>query len=99
MQTVSGKLRQATFALPHLIGAAVAYATQPKESRRFTGDVVKVKRHFGMQPSDGSLPSNQSPVVKYINVCMYVVLMQKQHQVLDCKVEMNEGFTYVFHIL
>lgn len=66
LQTVSGRLRQATYALLHLIGVAVGFADLPIGLRRSIGGVGKVRMlcgvlhsnrcwHFGDLPISGGL--------------------------------------------
>jgi len=45
---VNGKHRQAMFVLLHLIGRAAEFAGLLKGSKRFTRDVVKVRKPCGM---------------------------------------------------
>lgn len=51
-QIASGRLRQATSVLHHLIGAAVGSASLLRGSRRFTGGVEKVRMLCGAQSFD-----------------------------------------------
>lgn len=51
-QTVSGKLKQATSVLLHLIGAAAVYASLLRESKKSTGDAGKVRMLSGVLYSD-----------------------------------------------
>lgn len=48
LQIVNGRLRQATFVLLHLIGAAVGFAGLLKELKRYIEGVVKVRMLCGV---------------------------------------------------
>ncbi|KAL2931429.1 Protoheme IX farnesyltransferase 1 [Bienertia sinuspersici] len=54
-QIVSGKLRQATFAWPHSIGAAVVSAALKKGSSRFSNVVGKVRMKSGKPLSETNM--------------------------------------------
>ncbi|KAF3451726.1 hypothetical protein FNV43_RR07822 [Rhamnella rubrinervis] len=51
-QIVSGRLRQATFALLHLIGDAAGYAGLLRGSWKFISAVAKTGMHYGAQASE-----------------------------------------------
>lgn len=50
MQIASGRPKQATYVLLHLIGAAVGSVDQLTGSRKSTGDVAKAKMLCGVLP-------------------------------------------------
>ncbi|THU75057.1 hypothetical protein C4D60_Mb04t39900 [Musa balbisiana] len=66
--TASGKPKQATSVLLHLIGAAVAFAILPKGLRRFIGDAGKAKRLSGMLSSKRSIASLQCVVSEHVSI-------------------------------
>lgn len=51
MQIASGRRRQATRALRHLIGAAAASVNLPTGSRKFINGAARVRMQSGMQSS------------------------------------------------
>lgn len=52
LQTVSGRLRQATFVLLHLIGVAAEFVGLPIGLRRSIGGVGKVRKLYGVLRSN-----------------------------------------------
>ncbi|RRT48569.1 hypothetical protein B296_00035492, partial [Ensete ventricosum] len=68
VQTASGKPKQATSVLLHLIGAAAAFAILRKGLRRFIGDAGKAKRLSGMLSSKRSIASTQCVVSEHVSI-------------------------------
>ncbi|KAH9774842.1 Beta-1,6-galactosyltransferase GALT31A [Citrus sinensis] len=65
---VSGRLKQEILVLRHLIGAAVAYASQWSEWERYTSGVVRAMKQSGIQVSETCLPSSGCKIFAYVMI-------------------------------
>lgn len=63
---MSGRLKQEILVLRHLIGAAVAYASQWSEWERYTSGVVRAMKRSGIQVSETCLPSSGCKIFAYV---------------------------------